>query len=1460
MTIIAQAREYAEALGYSPTDDEYRTVVRERIQELEQRHLEEEERQRQHELELRRLERVETHSTTAKSKMPPPASFDPNLERMDEFLQRFSTHTNIMEYTEMESVILLYDLLTPKDRRLVDTLPHNDRYNLQEIKALLMDSHKITPAKLRSIYYNLRPEEGDNMSRFVRRLEQAFDSWLRGCGVEYTVEALRDFLLVDQTHSILPPHVSTQLRDRGCNTIEELGRLGDQFLQARPHTSLLQLCKKRNPTNENNINPSPAKTSQSSTEPNQRTTTTTQAQTVTPSSPRTSNRNTAFRQNNQRNTSIQLHCDHHGNNQSHSTNECRILNRSRNYTDANPIRNISQRATPSTSVNNIEIAEENSESQELPPLTCNHAALKGDLLLGKLKTCRGVINSRPVEVLLDGGANAVFVRKDLIPKEALLNQRLTVHTADTSSSTAQLAKIHLSCPYYCGDITVVAMEKLTHDVLLGRVPGTSSFEEDPDIIEDRQEVELSNVTTRSASKTENGSSTVNFDPLSIQHHDPDQFKQLQRECSTLQSLFNKADNETELNAKNGSLVLFIRQDGTLFRKTIHNGQETLQLVAPKCLRMKILEIAHDNPLSGHYSQKKTKARIERDFYWPNLVKDVQQYCHSCHTCQLHAPSRPPKAPIAPSTTMVTPFTALSVDLVGPLQPSSARGNKFILTVVDQATRYADAIPLRHIDSETVAQALLEICTRIGFPRTLTSDNGTQFTSATFDAFLRLMGIKHRLTPPYHAQSNGIVERFNGTLKVMLRKLAEEQPRDWDLRIPTLLFAYRDAPQSSTGFSPFELIYGHRVRGPLTILKEYWASNSPVTEEDSNTQQYLEEMKHRLQETCKIARENLTKSQETSAKYFNKRVRMRTLKVGDKVLIFLPDSTKKLLMSWKGPYEIKSRLGQYTYSIDINGRNKTYHINLLRKYHEKTTIDDESPPPDLQTELPDEDNTVEEAFAAVGLAVEPTNDEELDHREPTIPSPSNESISDCKISPNLTAKQKEELQSLLLEFESTFTDVPGRTTTLKHHIQLRNPDNTKLQHSYPLPFSLEPQLKLNLQEWLRLNIISPSLSPHCSPLLAVRKNDGTHRFCLDCRHLNNQTEFDAEPIADINAIFAHLSNKSIFTKIDLTSGYWQVPLSESSRKYTAFRTRSGLYEFQVMPFGLANAPATFSRLIRMVTADIENIHVYMDDILIATSTWEEHLNTLQLLLKSLSNHGLRAKPSKCEFGFDNLQYLGHQLGHNKLQPTSGRVEAIESAPLPKNKQQLRSFLGAVGYYQQFIPHYADKAAPLHDLLKKNAPEQLQWTDTTTDVFDSLKTSLTTKPILQLPDSNAPFILRTDASQLGLGAVLLQPSKKDFRLYSPVFYASRRLRGPEVNYSTIEKEALAIYWALQKFEIYLYGREFVIETDHRPLLYLQQADKLNPRLKRWSLYFSLFKFKAIHINGTDNHLADALSRLH
>lgn len=339
------------------------------------------------------------------------------------------------------------------------------------------------------------------------------------------------------------------------------------------------------------------------------------------------------------------------------------------------------------------------------------------------------------------------------------------------------------------------------------------------------------------------------------------------------------------------------------------------------------------------------------------------------------------------------------------------------------------------------------------------------------------------------------------------------------------------------------------------------------------------------------------------------------------------------------------------------------------------------------------------------------------------------------------------------------------------------------------------------------------------------------------------------------IFARLSKGKFFSKLDLSKGYWQIPMKTSSQLVTAFISSEGLFAFRFMPFGLVNAGATFCRMMRIVLRGLSDVENFVDDILGHSELWEDHLNMLREVFMRLREAGLTVKPSKCVLGYFQLPFLGHVVGHGQISPDPSKIQSIRECSRPSSKKQVRSFLGLVGYYRKFIPHFSTVAAVLSDMTRKGAPSKVSWSPAAETAFKSLIDSLCKKPILCLPDLNTDFILRTDASNFGIGAVLMQEHEG---MKFPISYASRKLLSREIRYSVIEKECLALVWGIQKFESYLYGREFLLETDHQPLLYLNRAKVANARLMRWALALQPFRFRIMAIKGSENIGADFLSR--
>ena len=391
--------------------------------------------------------------------------------------------------------------------------------------------------------------------------------------------------------------------------------------------------------------------------------------------------------------------------------------------------------------------------------------------------------------------------------------------------------------------------------------------------------------------------------------------------------------------------------------------------------------------------------------------------------------------------------------------------------------------------------------------------------------------------------------------------------------------------------------------------------------------------------------------------------------------------------------------------------------------------------------------------------------------------------------------------------------------------------------------------------LRLGVIERSDSSYGHPIVLVKKADGSHRFCIDFRRLNKVTVFDPEPIPDPKDLFARLAGSNWYSKIDMTKGYWQLPLREEDKEKTAFLTPEGKFQFRYMPFGLMTAGAQYTKLMRLVLEGIPNVVSYIDDVLIYSANWQEHMETLGKVLERLRAANLGVKPSKCWIGYHSVEFLGHEVGQGTRKACPKLLEKIAEAPRPTTKTQVRAFLGLTGFYRDYIPMYANVALPLTELTKGKAPERVNWGPDQDEAFQELKRRLVEPPILQIADFNRGFILKVDASDHALGAVLVQEIEgREF----PVAYASRKLLPRESRYATIEKECLAVVWAVKHFEYFLYGRRFDIHTDHKPLLFLLEKKSTSRRLLRWAMVLQQHRFGLVAVPGRSNVAADYLSR--
>ncbi len=906
----------------------------------------------------------------------------------------------------------------------------------------------------------------------------------------------------------------------------------------------------------------------------------------------------------------------------------------------------------------------------------------------------------------------------------------------------------------------------------------------------------------------------------------DDFPLEQSQDESLRNAFDQVrsiDGRPLQSARPPSYPYFAILKDRLYRVTqdAQSKQDTTQLLVPKSRREMLFQAAHCNPMAGHLGQAATLNRLMARFFWPGIHENVRRWCAACRECQLVNPPASPKAPLRPLPLMQVPFERIGMDLIGPLE-RSARGHRFALVLVDYATRYPEAVALRNISAKSVAEALFSMISRVGIPKEILTDQGTAFMSRTIRELYELLGIKSVRTSVYHPQTDGLVERFNRTLKTMIRKFVHEDAKNWDKWLEPLLFAVREVPQASTGFSPFELLYGRQPRGVLDVLRETWEEGPS---ESKNEIQHVLDLRTKLHTLGQLSMENLLQAQDKQSQLYNRGTRLRKFAPGDKVLVLLPTSSSKLLAKWQGPFEVTRRVGDLNYEVvrtDRSGARQIYHLNLLKKWSEVEPV---------MLAVSGEDDLGPEVITKIqSLTLAPGGD-------------------------HLSPSQLTDVARLQKDFADVFSPRPGRTNLIQHHIETE-PGVVVRSRPYRLPEHKKKVVQSELEAMLEMGVIEESHSDWASPIVLVPKTDGSVRFCVDYRKVNAVSKFDAYPMPRVDELLDRLGTARFYSTLDLTKGYWQIPLSPLSKEKSAFTTPFGLHQFITLPFGLFGAPATFQRLMdKILRPHTAYAAAYLDDIIIYSQDWQRHMVHLREVLRALRGAGLTANPKKCAIGRVEVRYLGFHLGHGQVRPQIDKTTAIAACPRPKTKKEVRQFLGLAGYYRRFIPDYSELTSPLTDLTKKEVPDTVPWTEQCQQAFTQVKAALCGGPLLHSPDFSLPFLLQTDASDRGLGAVLTQEIKGEER---PVLYISRKLSKRETMYSTIEKECLAIRWAVLTLRYYLLGREFTLCSDHAPLQWLHRMKDTNARITRWYLALQPFKFKVIHRPGMQMIVADFLSR--
>ncbi|XP_071081291.1 uncharacterized protein [Haliotis cracherodii] len=1215
-------------------------------------------------------------------KMPKMPPFEDQKDNIDAYLQRFERIAKAQSWPENQWAAYLSTLLKGKALEVYSRLDPDQAEEYNQVKEALLKRYEMTEEGFHKKFRTSKTEIGESFTQFIVRIGNYFTRWIELSGTAKTYAGVRDLLLREQILNTVGPNLSIFLKERKPKTADEMAKLAEHFVEARGTIS--RKPNKSFPSGNDKYRDKGLSIQ---------------------NRPQTGEQKElkGFVPIKQRRC---YSCGELG----HISTSCNAV-KSKEKGKVG-IASVMIEEAVSIIAKGIDVdigpggadCESNSHGKmrnsgnvAASPIESEAEMTSGTMcgMCGTMPVCPGKLCGQKVNVLRDTGCSGVIVRSSLVNKDCLTDECQKCVMADGRATIVPVAWVTIDSPFYRGTVRAACMETPLFDVILGNIPGVRASDDPLPMVEEVDGVEsvAAVETRRQRRKRVEGMrpmKTLKSVGMSLSRSE---FMEKQRNDSSLDKVRKLIEEGTERQTAKG-VSKYFADEGMLYRKYVGKEDPVIQAVVPLELKSEVMKVCHESLMAGHMGVKRTLDRVTSQFYWPGVQGDVRRHCLSCDVWQRTIPKgKVGRVPLGQMPLISTPFERIAVDLIGPLYPVTERGNRYILTVVDYATRYPEAVALPRIETEYVAEALLAIFSRVGVPKEMLSDMGSQFTSA--------------------------------------------------------------------------------------VMKE-----------------------NRLEETIEVAHQTLKKASDRYRKYYNVKTKVRQMKPGDKVLVLLPTNQNKLLLQWKGPFVIEEKFGL----IDVpEATVKVKH--------------------------------------------------ELDMPEISSPNlEAKETYLDVDISSDLTSVQQAEVRALLEEYEDVLTDLPGRTNCIEYKIRLISSDPVR-SRPYPLPHHMREVVASEVQSMLDLGVIEPSDSPYASPIVLVKKPDLTYRFCVDFRRSNQITVFDSEPITLTESLFTRLSKCKFYSKIDISKAYWQIPMEEASKACTAFVTPDGLYQWTVMPFGVVNAPAVFTRLMRKVLRGIAHVDSYIDDILEGTEEWSEHMNSLRAVFSHLRQYQLTARPSKVVIGYHTLQFLGHTVGEGKISPDRKKLDKILELSRPTTKKQVRALIGLTGYYRRFIPNFSAIAAPLTDLTKKGKSNIVEWTESHEKSFKTLKDLMASAPILHLPDLDKPFLLRTDASDVGIGAVLLQEQSGE---KFPIMYVSRKLLDREKAYSTIEKECLAIVWSIQKLSRFLYGREFFLETDHQPLVWMTKAKLANGRVMRWALALQTYRFFIRAVRGVENVGADLLSR--
>jgi len=735
----------------------------------------------------------------------------------------------------------------------------------------------------------------------------------------------------------------------------------------------------------------------------------------------------------------------------------------------------------------------------------------------------------------------------------------------------------------------------------------------------------------------------------------------------------------------------------------------------------------------------------------------------------------------------------------------------------------------------VCDSFMDLFTYTGVYEVIVTDRGTNFCGNMTQEFLKRLSVAPRLLSPAHPQGNGLVERFNASFKAMLHFAMREHGRAWHTVVPFLVWALREVPNATTGLSPFMLQFGIPPRGVLHVLKQTWTGQQRLPS-SKPVDQYMNDLVKCLETAGKFANEHSKIAQAQYAKYYNARAADKSFTMGEQVIVLEKDSNSKTFAKWQTGV-IAKVLSPYSYLVNMpNDACRHLHANKLRKLIVR----------EQHIGIIKEQDT---DFGEIEVIPAVTDETE------SLPS---KHVDRSKLA-HLSVEQQVDLLSLVDEYKDCFSNDPGFCDVVEHEIFTRADFKPRRCRAYKVPEVLKVEIERQVDQLLRLGFIVSSNSPMASGVVCVVKPDKTIRLTCDYRYVNQFTIGDCQPMPNLKDSMYRVARAKYITLCDAKSGFWQLNVRSEHRWLTSFVTHHGQWEWVRMPFGLKCASNTFVRAMQIILRPIRDYcESYVDDAAVISDHFKEHVDVhCRGFLDSIRASGLTLNIRKCKFAQTKVVYVGHLIGGGEHGPDPSKLSAMANLKLPETKKGLRQALGVFGFYRSYVKGYATVAKVLTDMIGKNKPNRLSWMEAARLAFVELRRCVCSPPVLVSPTLYKPFLLYTDASNVAVGSCLAQYDEENME--HPVAYGSQKLTVTQSAWSTIEREAYAVIWALGKFRDIIFGCHITVFSDHDPLKYLTESAPKSAKLTRWALALQEYDVTLKYTKGPLNKMADGLSRL-